>query len=151
MNRADFDKLVNDTMAATAGILIAKGAEYAGDGDRLANFKRNAEKQSTTSLQIWKQYYSKHADSIDTYFKRVNDKAIKHAMNCVREEAKDADEAISADEFIRVMNCGLPNAIRDIDKTLSEPIEGRFHDIINYCLLGIALLREVRNDAEKAS
>lgn len=33
----------------------------------------------------------------------------------------------------------------DVDAKLSEPIEGRFEDAINYLLLGVALLLEMRN------
>ena len=142
MNRQTFDRLVNDTVIATAGILIAKGDEYAGDADRLINFKRNAEKQGTTALQIWKQYIGKHIDSLDTYFKRVHDEAIRLALAEMpsREEYEQQD----VDRFKTWVEAKLPEAMQNIDAKLSEPIEGRFHDVINYCYLGLALIKETR-------
>ena len=44
---------------------IAKGKSYAGGGDTLANFKRNAERLGLTKYQIWGVYFNKHIDSIN--------------------------------------------------------------------------------------
>lgn len=148
MNREQFDNIVNETIKSTGALLIAKGAEYAGDADRLANFKRNAEKQGTTPLQIWKQYIGKHIDSLDTYFKRIHDEAFHLVMNSIRQNGINPSE-ITRDEFQKHMESALPQAIRNINAQLSEPIEGRFHDVINYCFLGIALLTEAYDGSGK--
>jgi hypothetical protein len=42
----------------------AKGADYSGREDALANFKRNAERLGMTKYQIWAVYTAKHIDSI---------------------------------------------------------------------------------------
>ena len=42
MKHADFTTLVHDTHSRTIELLIVKGGEYAGDDDRLSNFKRGA-------------------------------------------------------------------------------------------------------------
>lgn len=34
---------------------------------------------------------------------------------------------------------------KGLTQTLSEPIEGRFHDLINYCFLMLAILKEQNN------
>lgn len=47
-------------------ILEAKGHSYAGNGDSLANFKRNAERLGLSKYQIWGVYFNKHIDSINT-------------------------------------------------------------------------------------
>lgn len=103
MNRSDFDQLVNETIASTAKLLIEKGAEYAGDADRLSNFKRGASLIGVTPLQVALIYASKHFDAISTYIR--NDAGGKMQI-------------------------------------LSEPIEGRFDDLINYCILMKALIRD---------
>ncbi len=146
MNRQQFDQLVRSTVEHTAELMIRKGAEYADDADRLVNFKRNAAKQGTTPLQIWKQYIGKHIDSIDSYFKRVNEEAIRLALMDVLND-QNADLPPSGEAFIALVNDHLPNAVFNVSSKLSEPIEGRFHDIINYCFLGLALLDEIADEA----
>ncbi len=42
-----------------------KGLAYAGTGDTLANFKRNAERLGLSKYQIWGVYFNKHIDSIN--------------------------------------------------------------------------------------
>lgn len=54
------DKLVADENA----IIQSKGKAYAGTGDVLDNFKRNAESLGLTKYQVWAVYFGKHIDSI---------------------------------------------------------------------------------------
>jgi hypothetical protein len=103
MNQEDFKRIVDTTIQDTAAILIAKGEEYAGSADRLANFKRGATLTGITPLQCCFVYMSKHYDSISTYVK------------------KDA---------------------QGFEQKLSEPIEGRLDDMINYCFLMKGLIQE---------
>lgn len=153
MNRADFDKLVLETQKVTGDLLIAKGAEYAGDGDRLINFKRNAIKNGQTVLETWQTYWGKHVDSINTYMARVKDRAVHYALVEVVEEdlaARVADDGVKRHkatdpvEFRKRIDRLLPMAMRTVDSELSEAIEGRFHDNMNYSILCIALLKELR-------
>ena len=103
MKQSEFKALVDKTVRDTSAILAAKGEEYAGSTDRLANFKRGAQLTGATALQVAFIYASKHYDSIATYVK------------------KDA---------------------QGFEQKLSEPIEGRFDDLINYCLLMKAIVCE---------
>jgi len=105
MNQYEFARLVEQTNQATSGLLIAKGAEYAGTLDRLSNFKRASAHTGVTPLQVAFVYASKHYDSIAT--------------------------------FIRADAAGF-------DHITTEPIDGRFHDLINYCHLMLAILEEQR-------
>lgn len=155
MNREDFDKLVEEVMSVTGDLLISKGAEYAGNADRLANFKRNAEKNGQLITEVWKTYYGKHADAIDSYFARVHDKNLE---NMVATFCKDHVEGTkrgvvfdypTADSIKLELKGGLTQAMRQINETLSEPIEGRFHDVINYSILCIAILRELKDGSQK--
>lgn len=162
MKREEFDALTEKTVERTAKLLISKGAEYAGDGDRLANFKRNAEKNGQTVLECWQIYWGKHIDSINSYMLRVKDRAVQLALKGVVEEAMELDSrlptvgarSISDLERIKAVtnpvtfrqqiNNALPQAMREIEETLSEPIEGRFDDNINYSILCQAILKELR-------
>lgn len=150
MNQEDFDKVIRETLAHTADLLVRKGDEYAAHADRLMNFKRNAVKQATTPLQIWKQYVGKHIDSIDSYFQRVNKSAIIFALDEVAKHNRTAHESIDAEMFLKALNQRQADAIGAVDSQLSEPIEGRFYDIINYCFLGLALLKEERKSKPPA-
>lgn len=103
MDQVTFKALCEATVRDTSAILVAKGEEYAGSQDRLANFKRGAQLTGATPLQVAFVYASKHYDSIATYIK------------------KDA---------------------AGFEQRLSEPIEGRFDDLINYCILMKAIVAE---------
>lgn len=147
MNRADFDKLAMATIARTGEMLIAKGAEYADDSDRLMNFKRNADRNGHTVLEEWMTYWNKHIDSIHSYIKRVRDKATQLALEeLITRTVNGADQRHLADpsEFRAAINRWLPVAMQEIDAKLSEPIEGRFDDNINYSILCQAILAELR-------
>lgn len=103
MDQKRFQELFAETVAKLENLLVVKGGEYAGSEDRLANFKRNAERQGVNPLAILDIYMSKHWDSWTTYVR---------------------------------------NVIAGKEQKLSEPIEGRLHDIINYCILATALIEE---------
>ena len=107
MDNKDFQIIVNNTVKATAELLIVKGEEYAGSADRLANFKRGAQLTGKTPLQTALVYAAKHYDSICTF---------------IRKDATGKQQV------------------------LSEPIEGRFDDLINYCILMKALVIEAEKE-----
>ena len=67
MKQADFDVLVQETVASIQSLLVVKGGEYAGSDDRLANFKRGAVLTGATPLQVLFIYLSKHYDAVATY------------------------------------------------------------------------------------
>ncbi len=63
-----------------------KGEAYTqGTSDRLANFKKNAEKLGLTPLQVWSVYFGKHLDAIYFYLRSG-----KAGPEGVRENLKDA-------------------------------------------------------------
>ncbi len=69
MKQADFEKLVDESVAQMRDLLIVKGDEYAGSEDRLANFKRGSNLTGATPMQVLFIYLSKHYDAIATYIK----------------------------------------------------------------------------------
>lgn len=157
MNNKDFVFLVAEAVDRTASILQAKGNEYASDEDRLANFKRNADKIGQTTLECWQVYWGKHVDAINSYMARVHERAIGLALEQVIDTDKQAQHqdngdlrtlAINPSYFRKRVIGVLPQAMAQIDATLSEPIEGRFYDNINYSLLCLAILKELRDQKD---
>lgn len=64
-----YNKLVEDTFTEIKNLSALKGGEYAGDGDRLANFRRNGADQGLPMETIWRVYAAKHWDAIGQYCK----------------------------------------------------------------------------------
>lgn len=67
MNQIQFEALVAGISQQTTQLLISKGREYAGDDDRLANFKRGAALTGVDPLTVLFIYMSKHYDALSTY------------------------------------------------------------------------------------
>lgn len=105
------DKLIEETILQTAGLMKSKGAEYAHGSDRLDNFRRNAVSLAVEPETVWAVYAAKHWDAITTYVKDVQ---------------------------------------AGRERMYSESIKGRFHDLINYALLGIAMV-EARESFRQGS
>ena len=62
-----YDALVKDTVGKITELSQLKGGEYAGDVDRLANFRRNADALGLCMEQVWAVYAAKHWDAIMQY------------------------------------------------------------------------------------
>jgi len=69
MNHSDFNKLIEQTISNIHSLSTLKGGEYAGDSDRLENFKRNAAAFGVCPELIWGVYAGKHWDAISQYVK----------------------------------------------------------------------------------
>lgn len=65
-----FAELLEKTTNEIKKLSELKGGEYAGDRDRLANFRRNAQAFGLTKEQVWGVYAGKHWDAIAQY---IND------------------------------------------------------------------------------
>lgn len=63
----EFDELMEATYQKLLAMRASKGRDYAGNDDRLANFKRHAEQVDIDPLKIWAVYYNKHHDAIMTF------------------------------------------------------------------------------------
>lgn len=62
-----YDRLVAETIETIRSLSRLKGGEYAGDVDRLANFRRNGEALGLPMETIWGVYYNKHHDAVMQY------------------------------------------------------------------------------------
>lgn len=63
----EFSKVVSQTIDQITKLSTLKGGEYAGDNDRLANFRRNAISLQLHMEQVWAIYAAKHWDAIMQY------------------------------------------------------------------------------------
>jgi hypothetical protein len=59
--------LVEQTIAQVKSLSSLKGGEYAGDVDRLANFRRNGERLGLPMETVWAVYAAKHWDAVMQY------------------------------------------------------------------------------------
>jgi hypothetical protein len=71
-SHAKFDALVEETVAKIKSLGQFKGGEYAGDDDRLANFRRNGLALGLPMEAIWAVYYNKHHDAVMQFIKDNN-------------------------------------------------------------------------------
>jgi len=67
-----FAELLDKTIHQIKELSKHKGGEYAGDNDRLANFRRNAKNLNLNMETIWAVYASKHWDAIIQYIADLN-------------------------------------------------------------------------------
>lgn len=67
-----YAKLIEETIINLKKLGELKGGEYAGDNDRLANFRRNAEKLGLNKESVWAVYCGKHLDAIFQYILDLN-------------------------------------------------------------------------------
>lgn len=102
-SHAEYATLVNETVETINKLSTLKGGEYAGDVDRLANFRRNGVQMELPMETIWSVYYNKHHDAVMQY-------------------VRDLQQGRKRERL--------------------ESIEGRLDDMIVYCILFKAMVRE---------
>jgi hypothetical protein len=68
-----WDDLLNTSVAQIKSLSSLKGGEYAGDSDRLANFRRNAAALGLPMETVWAVYSAKHWDAVMQYIKDLNE------------------------------------------------------------------------------
>lgn len=67
IDQTTYDKLIAQTWETITELEKKKGGEYAGDHDRLANFRRNGARLNLPMEIIWAVYAGKHWDAITQY------------------------------------------------------------------------------------
>lgn len=72
MNQSDMDIILRTSFSAIEQLMATKGNEYAGNSDRLANFRRQAIALGLRPEQIWAVYAAKHWDAIQSYVKNLS-------------------------------------------------------------------------------
>lgn len=66
-----YEDLIAKTIDNINSLSTLKGGEYAGDIDRLANFRRNAQSLGLLMDQVWAVYAGKHWDAIQQYVQDI--------------------------------------------------------------------------------
>ena len=86
---SEYNKLVNKTVQTILALSEQKGGEYAGDTDRLANFRRNAASLGLEMEQIWAVYAGKHWDAIMQYVKDLGEGKTRPRMEPIQGRMDD--------------------------------------------------------------
>lgn len=85
-----YDMIVEQTIEKIRSLSKLKGSEYAGDDDRLANFRRNGAKLGLPMEVIWHIYVSKHLDAIEQYIKDILAGKTRERMEPIESRCDDA-------------------------------------------------------------
>ena len=84
-----FEKIIAETMEKIKTLSTLKGGEYAGDNDRLANFRRNGNNLGLTMEQVWAVYAGKHWDALMQYIKDLGTNIVRERMEPVSGRVDD--------------------------------------------------------------
>lgn len=84
-----YDQLVEDTMEKVIELGKLKGEEYAGDVDRLDNFRRNAAHWGLTMEQCWGVYAGKHWDALSQYIRDLASSTNRKRLESVEGRVDD--------------------------------------------------------------
>lgn len=67
-----YAQLIDETIERITTLSKLKGGEYAGDQDRLANFRRNAAALGVPMETVWAVYAAKHWDAVQQFVLDLN-------------------------------------------------------------------------------
>ena len=69
----EYAGIIDETVVQIKKLSELKGGEYAGDVDRLANFRRNATNLGLNMEDVWAVYAGKHWDAIQQYVRDLRE------------------------------------------------------------------------------
>lgn len=84
-----FTQIIEETVGTIKQLSQLKGGEYAGDTDRLANFRRNGDNLGLTMEQVWAVYAGKHWDAVMQYVKDLGQGINRQRMEPVSGRVDD--------------------------------------------------------------
>jgi hypothetical protein len=84
-----YAQLIDDTIADITKLSALKGGEYAGDQDRLANFRRNALALGMPMESVWAVYAAKHWDAVMQYVMDLNTGKTRERMEPIEGRVND--------------------------------------------------------------
>ncbi len=88
-SHSDYNALVKKTVDQIYELSNLKGGEYAGDTDRLANFRRNADSLGLQNEQVWAVYAAKHYDAIMQYIRDLGEGKTRPRLESIAGRADD--------------------------------------------------------------
>lgn len=84
-----YDQLVKETVEMIVRLGKEKGGEYAGDNDRLANFRRNGLALELPMETIWRVYAGKHWDAVTQYIVDIQQGKTRPRMESIAGRVDD--------------------------------------------------------------
>lgn len=84
-----YDELVSQTVNMIIQLGKQKGGEYAGDNDRLANFRRNGQALELPMETIWRVYAGKHWDAVTQYIIDIQNGKTRPRMESITGRVDD--------------------------------------------------------------
>lgn len=84
-----YDALVKKTVDMITQLGKEKGGEYAGDRDRLANFRRNGDALELPMETIWRVYAGKHWDAVTQYIVDIQQGKTRPRMESISGRVDD--------------------------------------------------------------
>lgn len=88
-SHTEYEKLLKDVQAEIEKLAKLKGGEYAGDTDRLANFRRNANDLDLPMETVWRVYCAKHWDAVGQYIKDIQSGKSRERIESIEGRAMD--------------------------------------------------------------
>lgn len=85
----NYDRIMRHTFDNMIELGTKKGGEYAGDDDRLANFRRNGAALGLPMASVWAVYAAKHWDAIMQYIKDNNTGKTRERMEPIQGRIDD--------------------------------------------------------------
>ena len=85
----EYDQIVQETIENIKELSSLKGGEYAGDNDRLANFRSIAQALGLNMEQVWAVYAAKHWDAIMQYVKDLGEGKTRERLESIAGRADD--------------------------------------------------------------
>lgn len=84
-----YEALIEATVKQIKELSTLKGGEYAGDVDRLANFRRNGDALEVPMELVWAVYTAKHWDAIQQYVKDIHQGKDRPRLESIAGRADD--------------------------------------------------------------
>lgn len=131
-----YNQLIAETVEKIKQLSILKGGEYAGDHDRLANFRRGGERIAIPMETTWWVYANKHWDAITQFVQDLNWGKKRERMESL---AGRADDLIVYLILFKAMleereqnEAASPSTVHTCLNTTKEELE----------MIGVALVRQ---------
>lgn len=84
-----YAQLIDETIQKITTLSKLKGGEYAGDQDRLANFRRNAIALGLPMESVWAVYAAKHWDAVMQFVMDLNTGKTRERMEPISGRVDD--------------------------------------------------------------
>ncbi len=88
-SQEQYARILDETITNIKELSALKGGEYAGDHDRLANFRRNGSDLELPMEVIWRVYAAKHWDAVGQYIKDLHQDKVRERLEPIEGRVDD--------------------------------------------------------------